>query len=70
MDNDDFNADVARIAARLEHDAWKAVCKALREVHAVTDDDLNAPVSSNATPGQRLLNQIRAWGDARAELEE
>ena len=48
--------------------AWRDVLRMLREAGAVTDADLASSVKLNDTAGQRLLNQIRAWGDLRAEL--
>lgn len=51
---------------RAEYDQWQDVCRQLKACGAVTDKDLSAPVGSTATHGQRLLTELRFWGDLRA----
>ena len=53
---------------RAEHDQWTALCAALLLTGAVRQSDLDAPTTADATPGQRLLTHVRAWGAARARL--
>ena len=48
-----------------EHMLWLDLCNKLREVGAVTREDLNRPVGDVSTSGCRLLGIIRAWGEAR-----
>lgn len=55
--------------ARVEWEAWQEICKLLRETNAVTEADMQTPVSKPATtPGLKLLAAIRAWGDAMPAL--
>jgi hypothetical protein len=56
---------------RREWDLWRGgVCPRLEELGAVTQADLCSPVGLNETPGQQLLNVIRAWGEALVELRK
>lgn len=55
-------------ASRAERAAWLALCLTLKSMGAVTGADLNSRQSERATPGQRLLAEIRKWGDRRADL--
>lgn len=53
-------------AGELEWSLWRSLCEALQECGAVTESDLKTSVGAKAeTPGLRLLNALRAWGDAR-----
>lgn len=52
-----------------EWDAWRSLCQALLVAGAVTQADLDSPVGQSKTSGQRLMNQIRTWGDMRVRLE-
>lgn len=51
-----------------EWNEWRAVCKILLDHGAITMGDLQSPVTHNETPGQKILNQIRIWGEAYATL--
>jgi hypothetical protein len=53
---------------RIEYDAWRQVCNDLRSRNVVSYFDLDSPVGESRTAGQRLLNNIRAWGQALAAL--
>ena len=53
-------------AAYLEHDAWLKVCKELRAIGAVTDEDLSAPQSKRDTAAGQLFGAIREWGRLEA----
>lgn len=54
---------------RAEHQAWRELCAELVKTGAVTPDDLAKPVNHGLiTPGLRLLDAIRAWGELRAAL--
>lgn len=61
-------ADPYMDTARAEWDLWQKLLTRLVLANAVTARDLKARVGDDATPGQRLLNLIREWGDARATL--
>lgn len=50
-----------------EWEQWRDVCAQLKATRLVTETDLQAPMNSDATPGQRLLSSIRFWGDLRAQ---
>ncbi len=52
----------------LEWRNWQTLCRLLREAKAVTGADLTSPQSARATPGQRLFQAIREWGDSLVEL--
>ena len=54
--------------ARIEWDLWQKVCTRLVLANAVTGADLKGRAGDDSTNGQRLLNLIREWGDARATL--
>ena len=56
--------------ARKEYELWRQLCAQLRELNAVTEQDLHSRLSERDTPGKRLLHQIRLWGDARVELDQ
>ena len=51
-----------------ELELWQDLCPMLKDVGAVTEDDLKAAASKRDTAGQRLLAGIRAWGDALVKL--
>lgn len=53
---------------RIEYDAWRQVCHALRSRNVVDHFDLEASVGENNTSGKKLLNYIRQWGQALATL--
>lgn len=59
-----------RILQREEHDAWRKLCFELKTRGVVTEQDLNSPTGSTSTPGNRLLNSIRAWCELRVQLEK
>ena len=59
-----------RFGADLEWRRWRELCGLLLDAGAVTEDDLDSTVDQNATKGQRLLNAIRAWGDAASNVRE
>jgi hypothetical protein len=50
-----------------EWDQWRVICRLLQKAGAMTDADLNSPVRDRFTAGQRLLAEIRTWGDLRAK---
>jgi len=54
---------------RAEIEAWRKVCKLLRETDAVTEADLNSRVTDDHTPGQRLFAAIRDWADNYASMQ-
>lgn len=60
--------DLWLTTARAEHDLWRKVCTHLVARRVVTASDLEAPVGSDTTPGCRLINLIREWGESRATL--
>ena len=52
-----------------EYRLWQELCRQLKAVGAVTDADLSAPVKGGPlTPGARLFDPIRTWGEAKAAL--
>jgi hypothetical protein len=51
---------------RAEYERWLLICQALKEAGAVTESDLASPVMSTRTPGERLLADLRHWGNLRA----
>ena len=53
-----------------EHQLWQELCTVLKDMGAVTEQDLNSRVSEQKTPGQRLLRLIRSWGDVRVVLHQ
>ncbi len=53
-----------------EWQAWHDLCKALLEAGAVTAADLLSHTGRRDTVGQRLLQTIRDWGEARAAVEK
>ena len=55
-------ATAAEVAAVLEHEAWLDLCKKLRAIGAVTDEDLSAPASAHDTAAAQLFDAIREWG--------
>lgn len=59
--NDDRSID-------LEWRLWRSLCEALEEAGAVTKEDLSSPMSAEKTAGQRLLRDLRAWGNQRTQL--
>ena len=54
------------VAAALEHEAWWNVCKELRAIGAVTDEELSAPQSELDTAAGQLFGAIREWGRLEA----
>jgi hypothetical protein len=62
-DSDDF-----RQAQRDEHALWVDLINELVRVGAITEADKASSVRQNVTKGQRLLNTIRRWGDAKQNL--
>jgi hypothetical protein len=57
-----------RLLQREEHDAWRQLCFELKSRGVVTELDLESPVGRSDTPGQRLLDSIRAWSALQARL--
>ncbi len=55
--------------SRQEWEAWKTLCASLLKSGAITQADLDSPVGQKDTEGQRLLCDIRAWGDLLAALQ-
>ena len=54
---------------RIEHEAWLALCEALKASGAVTQADCDTPVNAREqTAGQRVFNRIREWGTLLADL--
>ena len=53
---------------RDEYAAWHDVCKALIAAGAVTEKDLKRSCRDMSTQGCRLLETIRVWGRAKADL--
>ena len=53
--------------ARAEWDQWCLICRCLALTGVVTQEDLLAPVNADKTPGQKLLSDIRFWGNLRAK---
>jgi len=51
-----------------EHELWKELCRQLKERGAVTKEDLESPMGDDKTPGQKLMNTLRTWGDKLVEL--
>lgn len=49
---------------------WMELCKALKELGAVTEQDARSRRSATATPGQRLFARIRNWGDTLVALRQ
>jgi len=64
-----MNLDDLQVS-REEHRLWLQMCDQLKELGAVTKQDLESKLSDQSTAGQRLLSLIRTWGDARVVLEE
>jgi hypothetical protein len=54
--------------SRAEHAAWQLVCEKLLRCGAVTETDLRASENDQTASGRILLNVIRGWGAARADL--
>lgn len=54
--------------ARREHKLWRDLCTRLFLLKVVTASDLKSRAGEEATAGQRLINQIREWGEARSQL--
>lgn len=46
-----------------EWSAWGSLCEALKDAGAVTEADLTARATDDSTPGCRLFQKIRGWGD-------
>jgi hypothetical protein len=53
-----------------EHQLWLALCRQLRHAGAVTQADLDSPLSARGTPGLTLLQSIRDWGDGLVALRK
>lgn len=51
---------------RAEWEQWRMICHQLTLAGTITQEDLNAPLNANLTPGQKLLSDIQFWGDLRA----
>lgn len=58
--------------SKQEHEAWKYLCQLLLESGAVYQDDLDSPCGRNynTTKGQKILNQIRRWGNLASNLDD
>lgn len=56
-----------RIAEK-EWTLWREMCTKLKASGAVTVEDLAALKGAAGTPGGRLINAIREWGDALVSL--
>lgn len=61
-------AQQVRDAARAEWEQWQRIIERLERAGAITKADLLSPSHSDATAGQRLLSDIRYWGDLRARM--
>jgi hypothetical protein len=59
---------VWKAQAEIEWALWQRLMTLLVLFNAVTADDLKARTGSADTNGQRLINVIREWGEARATL--
>ena len=47
---------------------WRELCAMLKELGAVTDDDLAARAGRNETPGDRLFIALKKWSDSKVLL--
>lgn len=52
----------------IEWENWREVCKQLKDLGAVTENDLQSRIDEMETPGQRLLEAIRQWGNSFVEM--
>lgn len=52
---------------KAEWKQWRVICHRLALAGAITQEDLNSPVHADHTDGQKLLSDIRYWGDLRAK---
>lgn len=53
-----------------EWELWKALGEALKASGVVTESDLNSPIYANMTPGQKIFQLIREWGQAKSDLDK
>lgn len=60
MNNDELS--------RIEWEAWQQLCAELEKAGVVTEQDLNSPVDSMGTQGQRILTLARHWGEKLVAL--
>lgn len=51
-----------------EYAKWREVVTQLKAIGAVTQRDCQSPPSVLETPGQKLFEAIRQWGDSLVEL--
>lgn len=51
-----------------EWDAWQEIVKQTKAGAQITEADWSAPLGRANTPGEKLIQAIKAWGDLRAEL--
>jgi len=56
--------------AREELAAWQQVCEELKQLEAVTEQDLKSQLHLSETPGQRLLTTLRQWGEAKTAMHQ
>lgn len=55
--------------AKQEWQQWRTVCTMLKKCGAVTDEDLKSLSTQTKTPGQKLLNALKIWGDLVRKME-